>query len=171
MEDVDTALTRLEALKDLGLRLAIDDLGTGYSSLSYLRNFPMDIVEIDKSFIDRITLDVEGEAMVRGVIDLSRALGRTTIAEGVERHDQFALLHDLGCDGVHGHLFAKPMPGPEFPGSLPTRPEGCFEQANGVDSWSRVGRELAPWASTGSFRSFRAVRPYSSFGIHVDGST
>jgi len=74
MADLDTALARLHALKRLGLRLAIDDFGTGYSSLSYLRNFPMDIVKIDKSFVDQLTTDAEGRAMVRGVIDLSSAL-------------------------------------------------------------------------------------------------
>jgi diguanylate cyclase (GGDEF)-like protein/PAS domain S-box-containing protein len=121
MEDLDTALSRLHALKDLGLRLAIDDFGTGYSSLSYLRNFPMDVVKIDKSFIDRVTLDPKGEAMVRGVIDLSSALGLTTIAEGVESEDQFSLLQALGCDGVQGFLFAEPMPGPEFADALAQR--------------------------------------------------
>ena len=114
MDDIPTALSRLHALKDLGLRLAVDDFGTGHSSLSYLRRFPVDVVKIDKSFVDRITLDPEGAAMVRGVIDLSRALGLTTIAEGVEDDDQLALLHELGCDNVQGYLFAKPMPGEEF---------------------------------------------------------
>jgi EAL domain-containing protein (putative c-di-GMP-specific phosphodiesterase class I) len=114
MDDLDSALLNLRALKDLGLRLAIDDFGTGYSSLSYLRDFPIDIVKIDKSFIDRITLDREGAAMVRGVIDLGGALGLTTVAEGVENHDQLALLRELGCDSVQGYLFAEPMPGEEF---------------------------------------------------------
>jgi diguanylate cyclase (GGDEF)-like protein len=114
MDDLPTALSRLYALKDLGLRLAVDDFGAGYSSLSYLRNFPIDIVKIDKSFVDRITLDPEGAAMVRGVIDLSSALGLTTIAESVENPDQLALLHELGCDSVQGYMFAKPMPSEEF---------------------------------------------------------
>jgi EAL domain-containing protein (putative c-di-GMP-specific phosphodiesterase class I) len=114
MDDLPSALSCLHALKDLGLRLAVDDFGTGYSSLSYLRNFPMDIVKIDKSFIDRITLEPEGAAMVRGVIDLSNALGLITIAEGVETPDQLALLHELGCDSVQGFLFARPMPSEEF---------------------------------------------------------
>jgi diguanylate cyclase (GGDEF)-like protein/PAS domain S-box-containing protein len=114
MHDLPTALSRLYALKDLGLQLAVDDFGTGYSSLSYLRNFPMDIVKIDKSFVDRITLDPEGAAMVRSVIDLSSALGLATIAEGVEYPEQFGLLHELGCDSVQGYMFAKPMPSEEF---------------------------------------------------------
>ncbi|MCW2571413.1 MAG: hypothetical protein JWO88_1471 [Frankiales bacterium] len=116
--DLDLAIAQLHALKDLGLRLAVDDFGTGYSSLSYLRNLPVDVVKIDKSFIDRITLDAEGAAMVRGVIDLSSALGLTSIAEGVEKGDQLALLEQLGCDSVQGYVFAKPMPGVEFVAAL-----------------------------------------------------
>jgi EAL domain-containing protein (putative c-di-GMP-specific phosphodiesterase class I) len=116
MDNVDTALSRLNSLKALGLHLAADDFGTGYSSLSYLRDFPMDIIKIDKSFVDRIALDPEGEAMVRGVIDLSGALGLTTVAEGVETRDQLELLGHLGCDSAQGHLFAAPMPAGEFAG-------------------------------------------------------
>jgi diguanylate cyclase (GGDEF)-like protein/PAS domain S-box-containing protein len=118
MGDLDLAIAQLHALKDLGLRLAVDDFGTGYSSLSYLRNLPVDVVKIDKSFIDRIMLDPEGAAMVRGVIDLSSALGLTSIAEGVEQGDQLALLEQLGCDSVQGYVFAKPMPGAEFVAAL-----------------------------------------------------
>jgi EAL domain-containing protein (putative c-di-GMP-specific phosphodiesterase class I) len=119
--DLDIALPRLHSLKALGLRLAIDDFGTGYSSLSYLRDFPMDIVKIDKSFVDRITIDAEGRAMVRGVIDLSSALGLTTIAEGVEDAEQFGLLRQLGCHSVQGFLFARPMPAERFAESLAER--------------------------------------------------
>jgi diguanylate cyclase (GGDEF)-like protein/PAS domain S-box-containing protein len=118
MQDLDIAVTRLQALKDLGLRLAVDDFGTGYSSLSYLRNLPVDLVKIDKSFVDRITLDPEGAAMVRGVIDMSSALGLTSIAEGVEQDDQLALLDQLGCENVQGYLFAKPMPSEQFADAL-----------------------------------------------------
>ena len=118
MGDLDLAIAQLHALKDLGLRLAVDDFGTGYSSLSYLRNLPVDVVKIDKSFIDGITLDAEGAAMVRGVIDLSSALGLTSIAEGVEHGEQLALLEQLGCDSVQGYVFAKPMPGVEFVAAL-----------------------------------------------------
>ena len=97
----------------------------------------MDIVKIDTCSSTGITLDVEGEAMVRGGIDLSRALGITTIAEDVECHDQFALRHDLRCDGVQGYLFAKPMPGTEFPGSLAIGPD------NGVSHNQQRGQLVA----------------------------
>ena len=118
MEDLAKAALRLQELKDLGLRLAIDDFGTGYSSLSHLRNLPVDVVKIDKSFVDRITQDPEGAAIVRSVIDLSAALGLTSIAEGVERDDQLAVLEQLGCDSAQGYLFAKPVPSDEFPDAL-----------------------------------------------------
>jgi EAL domain-containing protein (putative c-di-GMP-specific phosphodiesterase class I) len=116
MEDVSVTMPRLEALKALGLRLAIDDFGTGYSSLSYLGNLPVEVVKIDKSFIDRITgaKDVEGAAMVRGVIELSHALGLTSVAEGVELSDQLDVLTELGCDNVQGYLFARPVPASEM---------------------------------------------------------
>ena len=131
MGDVDSALARLNALKALGLRLAVDDFGTGYSSLSYLRDFPMDIIKVDKSFVDRIAVDPEGEAMVRGVIDLSGALGLTTIAEGVETTDQLELLLHLGCDSAQGHLFASPMPAEKFAYDYETRRIGTARLARG----------------------------------------
>ncbi len=108
VENLDVTLPRLHALKSLGLRLAVDDFGTGYSSLSYLADLPVSVVKIDKSFIDRITRDAEGAAMVRGVIDLSRALGLTCTAEGVEGDNQLAVLDELDCDSVQGYLFARP---------------------------------------------------------------
>ena len=111
VDNLDVTLPRLHALKSLGLRLAVDDFGTGYSSLSYLADLPVSVVKIDKSFIDRITRDAEGTAMVRGVIDLSRALGLTCTAEGVECQDQLVVLDELGCDSVQGYLFARPTCG------------------------------------------------------------
>jgi diguanylate cyclase (GGDEF)-like protein/PAS domain S-box-containing protein len=108
VENLDLTLPHLHALRSLGLRIAVDDFGTGYSSLSYLGDLPVSIVKIDKSFIDRITPDAEGSALVRGVIDLSRALGFTCIAEGVELDSQLSVLDSLGCDSVQGYLFARP---------------------------------------------------------------
>jgi diguanylate cyclase (GGDEF)-like protein/PAS domain S-box-containing protein len=108
IENLDVILPRLVALRSLGVRLAVDDFGTGYSSLSYLADLPVNFVKIDKSFIDRITQGTEGSAMVRGVIDLSRALGFTCIAEGVERENQRTILDELGCDNAQGYLFGRP---------------------------------------------------------------
>jgi diguanylate cyclase (GGDEF)-like protein/PAS domain S-box-containing protein len=106
--DFVAALARLRSLKDLGLRLALDDYGTGYSSLNRLGNLPVDIVKIDKSFVDRLCVNGEGVALVRSVIDVTSALGLTSIAEGVELQDQRAALESLGCDCIQGYLFAEP---------------------------------------------------------------
>ena len=110
MLNFDAGFDRLQALKALGLRLALDDYGTGYSSLNRLRTLPVDIVKIDKSFIDQLTLNREGTALVQSVIDVTRALGLSTIAEGVERQDQYATLDEMKCNHIQGYLFAKPMP-------------------------------------------------------------
>jgi diguanylate cyclase (GGDEF)-like protein/PAS domain S-box-containing protein len=97
-------------LQELGVRLAIDDFGTGYSSLGRLSNFPVDVVKIDKSFIDRLSHDSDGETMVRAVVALSHSLGMTAVAEGVEDEEQAAALIRLGCNMAQGYLFARPMP-------------------------------------------------------------
>jgi diguanylate cyclase (GGDEF)-like protein/PAS domain S-box-containing protein len=113
IENREVTVPRLQALRDLGVRLAVDDFGTGYSSLSYLADLPVSVVKIDKSFVDRITRDADGVAMVRGLIELSKALGLTCTAEGVERENQLAVLDALGCESVQGYLFAKPTPAAE----------------------------------------------------------
>ena len=111
--NVQVARERLAALKALGLRVAVDDFGTGYSSLSYLRNLPVDMVKIDKSFVDRVALDGEGEAMVRAVVDLAGSLGMATVAEGIEDAGQVPVLRRLGCATGQGYLFARPLPAEE----------------------------------------------------------
>jgi diguanylate cyclase (GGDEF)-like protein/PAS domain S-box-containing protein len=108
IENLDVTLPRLHAIRCLGVGLAVDDFGTGYSSLSYLADLPVNFVKIDKSFIDRITPDAGGTTMARAVIDLSRALGFTCIAEGVESESQRAALDELGCENSQGYLFARP---------------------------------------------------------------
>jgi diguanylate cyclase (GGDEF)-like protein/PAS domain S-box-containing protein len=113
VENLAETVPRLLALRSLGVRLAIDDFGTGYSSLSYLADLPINFVKIDKSFIDRITTGAEGSAVVRGVIDLSRAMGFTCIAEGVEEEAQREILDELGCDYTQGYLFGRPVSGPD----------------------------------------------------------
>ena len=111
IESLAVTVPRLLALRSLGVRLAIDDFGTGYSSLSYLSDLPVNFVKIDKSFVDRITVGTEGSAVVRGIIDLSRAMGFTCIAEGVEREDQRRILDELGCSYLQGYLFGRPANG------------------------------------------------------------
>jgi EAL domain-containing protein (putative c-di-GMP-specific phosphodiesterase class I) len=82
---------------------------TGYSSLSYVSAFPVDVIKIDKSFIDQLALTSGGEAMVRAVVELVHALGLVAVAEGVEERDQAAALEHIGCKLAQGFLFAKPM--------------------------------------------------------------
>jgi diguanylate cyclase (GGDEF)-like protein/PAS domain S-box-containing protein len=118
VEDLDPAGTVLHDLKALGVRLAIDDFGTGYSSLARLSTFPLDIVKIDKSFIDRLAGNADGDAMVRAVVDLSHTLGMTTVAEGVEEPDQAIALSRLGCAVAQGFLFARPMPADDMTDAL-----------------------------------------------------
>jgi len=107
----NTALSakKLADVKALGVRLAIDDFGTGYSSLSYLQQFPVDILKIDKSFIDRISLDEEGAAVTRAIITMSDTLRLHTVAEGIETSAQTKTLQSLGCELGQGYHFAKPL--------------------------------------------------------------
>jgi EAL domain-containing protein (putative c-di-GMP-specific phosphodiesterase class I) len=111
MEDADEVLPRLHALKDLGLRLAIDDFGTGYSSLAYLRRFPVDILKIDKTFVDAAAVGaLGGAALIRAIVDLARSLHLATVVEGVETETILPELVRIGCDFAQGFYFARPMP-------------------------------------------------------------
>ena len=95
------------------MRLAIDDFGTGYSSLSYLRQFPVDILKIDRSFINTITDREKVPAIVRGLLDLGRTLQLETVAEGIESDAQLDQLRDQHCELGQGYLFARPLPADE----------------------------------------------------------
>ena len=109
MRDADTATSRLRALKRLGVRLAIDDFGTGYSSLSYLRQIPVDILKIDRSFVADLHDSPEAAAIVRSLIDLGKTLDLELIAEGVELEVQLHELERQRCNMAQGFLFARPM--------------------------------------------------------------
>lgn len=110
VQDPDLARARLAALKDLGLSLAIDDFGTGCSSLSYLRQFPVDQVKIDRSFVAGLRREARDDiAIAWSIIELAHRLRVETVAEGIETVEQLELLTDLGCDLGQGYLFAAPM--------------------------------------------------------------
>ena len=109
MDEPTRSLHWLRELKGLGVRLAIDDFGTGYSSLSYLRQFPVDELKIDKSFIDRIGGGPTDLAIVRTVIELAQTLNLHTTAEGIEIPAQLQSLRRLGCKAGQGYLFARPL--------------------------------------------------------------
>ena len=104
-------LVRLDAL---GVELAIDDFGTGYSSLSYLKQFPADVLKIDRSFVDGLPGDPEDTAIVTTIIRLAETLGMTVTAEGIENRDQADRLVELGCGRGQGYLFSRPVPIEEF---------------------------------------------------------
>jgi diguanylate cyclase (GGDEF)-like protein len=109
MHDVPATLARLTLLKALGVRLAIDDFGTGYSSLAYLRQFPIDVLKIDRAFVSAISETKEAAALVHTLVQLGKVLGLETIAEGVETDDQRARLRAEEVDGGQGFLFARPL--------------------------------------------------------------
>ncbi len=114
MRDVDRTIATLEYLKSTGITLAMDDFGTGYSSLSYLRRFPIDVLKIDRSFVVDIEQSDHGAAICAAIIAMSRQLGLTVIAEGVERAKQVEFLRSHGCDEIQGFLISKPIPAAEF---------------------------------------------------------
>jgi diguanylate cyclase (GGDEF)-like protein len=109
MHDTDAATDRLRQLKALGVRVAIDDFGTGYSSLAYLRQFPADIIKIDKSFVDGAVPRTEGATLARAIVQLGRTLRLTTVAEGVETAEQLDELRAAGCELGQGFYFAAPL--------------------------------------------------------------
>jgi diguanylate cyclase (GGDEF)-like protein/PAS domain S-box-containing protein len=108
MKNIDLSLLRLRELRDLRVRIAIDDFGAGYSSLGYIRQFPVDILKVDKSFIDRIDEGEEELALAAAIIDMAKVLNLRPVAEGVERVEQLERLVELGCDSAQGYYFARP---------------------------------------------------------------
>ncbi len=110
MADVELSLQRLTELKELGVKLAVDDFGTGYSSLNYIQQFPVDILKVDKSFIDAFNSDSRKSALTATIIKLAEDLDLRPVAEGIERADQLERLLDLHCDLGQGFYFAKPLP-------------------------------------------------------------
>jgi diguanylate cyclase (GGDEF)-like protein/PAS domain S-box-containing protein len=107
--NVDTIAITLAELDGLGVRLAIDDFGTGYSSLSYLRRLPVDVLKIDKAFVDEVATSPDAAALAQAIINLATTFGLATVAEGIEQPDQLQRLSDLGCQLGQGYYFAKPL--------------------------------------------------------------
>ena len=110
LDDREATLATIDSIKALGVTLAIDDFGTGYSSLSYLNRLPIDVVKLDKSFIDGLDpIDGDAPVVAAAIISLARALKLATIAEGVTTVVQLAELHRLGCDAAQGFYFSPPL--------------------------------------------------------------
>ncbi len=118
LKDTELARARLAELRALGVKVAVDDFGTGYSSLAYLDQYPVDILKIDRSFVDPLGGNARSAALVRSIIDMASALDIDAIAEGVEDAGQLATLQSLGCRLAQGFFFARPRPAVDIAGLL-----------------------------------------------------
>lgn len=114
MREVNEAMHILDSLKNLGLSIAVDDFGTGYSSLNYLKQFPIDVLKIDRTFVDGLPSGEQDAQIARAIIAMAHSLNLAVIAEGVETHEQLDFLREHGCDEVQGYLFGRPMPANRF---------------------------------------------------------
>ena len=114
MREVNEAMQILASLKNLGLSIAVDDFGTGYSSLNYLKQFPIDVLKIDRTFVDGLPEGEQDAQIARAIIAMAHSLNLAVIAEGVETHEQLEFLREHGCDEVQGYLFGRPMPAHQF---------------------------------------------------------
>jgi EAL domain-containing protein (putative c-di-GMP-specific phosphodiesterase class I) len=112
--DPARAAAVLADLHELGVGIAVDDFGTGYSSLAYLKRLPVDLLKIDRSFIDHVATDDEDLVIVRSTVDLAHSLGLRSVAEGVESASAMGILESLGCDLVQGFHLCKPLPADEL---------------------------------------------------------
>ena len=110
MQDREIVVPALEELKRIGVTLSLDDFGTGYSSLSYLKQFPIDIIKIDQSFIRDVTDSVDGASLTKSIIAMAKSLHMTTVAEGVETAGQLNFLNTHHCDAMQGYYFSRPLP-------------------------------------------------------------
>jgi EAL domain-containing protein (putative c-di-GMP-specific phosphodiesterase class I) len=121
MRDMDLSLQRLAELKELGVQLAVDDFGTGYSSLNYIQRFPVDILKVDKSFVEAVTTDGRKSALTATILKLADDLDLRPVAEGIERADQLERLLELGCELGQGFYFSKPLPAEDIEELLEAR--------------------------------------------------
>ena len=133
MQDMELSIQRLGELKNLGIQLAVDDFGIGYSSLNYIRRFPVDILKVDKSFIDGVADSGEESALTAAIIELAGILRLRPVAEGIEHPEQVERLLELQCELGQGYYFAKPMP-----------IEGIHELLHARQVLQARERELAP---------------------------
>jgi len=118
MRDAESTDSMLHALAEFGVKLTVDDFGTGYSSLSYLRQFPINTLKIDQSFVKQMTNNPDDAAIVTAVISMGKSLKQRVLAEGVETPEQYAFLKTQQCDEGQGNYFCRPVVAGEFAGLL-----------------------------------------------------
>nr|WP_269329079.1 bifunctional diguanylate cyclase/phosphodiesterase [Kineosporia babensis] len=141
LQDLEDVVPRLSQLRDRGIRVAIDDFGTGYSSLAYLTELPIDVLKVDKSFIDRVASDAQGASVTEAIISMSHTMNLSTVAEGVEVAEQAAWLRQVRCPIGQGYYWSRPV------------------DENGVhDLLTRPTNELG---GSADLVSYRAVAPFS----------
>jgi diguanylate cyclase (GGDEF)-like protein len=145
MRNAEQTARRLRAIKELGVRIAIDDFGTGYSSFAHLKQFPIDALKIDRSFISQLSENPEGETLLRTLVQLGKALSMETLAEGIELHDQLSLLQEECCDSGQGYLFARPL--------------SVSDTEAFLQNWSASDLEQAATEQTADSLSRRPARP------------
>jgi hypothetical protein len=143
MDDAEAAAIALDALSHLGVRIAIDDFGTGYSSLLYLRLYPISALKLDRAFVSGIGVSPDDEAICGSVVSLAHAVGATSIAEGVETMEQYAVLRALGCQQAQGYLWSPAVPLDELPAVLLTSGEVSRPPAARPASLTRDKRNAA----------------------------
>jgi EAL domain-containing protein (putative c-di-GMP-specific phosphodiesterase class I) len=114
MQDIDSTIAILQAIKEMGIRLTIDDFGTGYSSLSYLQRFPIDVLKIDQSFVRNLNTSSNDTALVSAIIRLGKSLKLNVIAEGIETLEQLEFLKAHQCDEGQGYYFSKAVDASAF---------------------------------------------------------
>jgi EAL domain-containing protein (putative c-di-GMP-specific phosphodiesterase class I) len=124
VHDAESVIARMHDLKNLGLKFAVDDFGTGYSSLSYLRRFPIDVLKVDKSFVDDVGESDKALALTRAIVQLGKSLNLDTVAEGIEKSEQVEGLRALGCRYGQGFLFARPVAPEDMDRLLPMMASG-----------------------------------------------
>lgn len=114
LKEKEEVFNRILKFKKMGIRIAIDDFGTGYSSLAYLKDYPVDLIKLDQTFIRDITTNGRSQEIVKSLIALAHALRLRVVAEGVEAYEQMEILYELQCDEIQGYLISHPIPGHEF---------------------------------------------------------
>jgi EAL domain-containing protein (putative c-di-GMP-specific phosphodiesterase class I) len=135
IDDVESIAIRLQVLRSIGIKIAIDDCGTGHATLSYLQQLPIDVIKIDRSFVEDLGTSRNGDAIVVSLLQLAHQIGATCVAEGVETEMQRDALVHNGCPLAQGYLFAHPVPAPEFEQLLTAKRAQPLPQSTAMLDW------------------------------------